>query len=180
MRSTSGTQWESPSVTTDLLSHRTFSCSKACGIFLGTRWRSLLSKAHPSGGRTMHRAHHRHVDTPLDPHSPRYGLNNAHVGWLTAEGISSTHRSEDAIERLYWPILFIASLNKAATSSADTLSDSACCFAYRIILIWALLRLGACTREPTCWLSRSTNSSYAQCVLPHSESLDTKTILACR
>jgi stearoyl-CoA desaturase (delta-9 desaturase) len=31
---------------------------------------------------SVHRAHHKHVDTILDPHSPRYGLANAHRGWM--------------------------------------------------------------------------------------------------
>lgn len=31
---------------------------------------------------TIHRAHHRYVDTPLDPHSPRFGNYQAYMGWI--------------------------------------------------------------------------------------------------
>ncbi len=67
-----------------LLSHRSFECSKPVEYFwvLGGY---LAFEGSPIWWSTIHRAHHRHVDTPLDPHSPRYGLKNAHVGWLTHE-----------------------------------------------------------------------------------------------
>lgn len=65
-----------------LLSHRSFSCPKFVEYF----WvlpGFLAFEGSPIWWATMHRAHHRHVDTPLDPHSPRFGLKNAHTGWLS-------------------------------------------------------------------------------------------------
>lgn len=67
-----------------LLSHRSFCCPKWVEyfwVFMGY----LAFEGSPIWWATIHRAHHRHVDTPLDPHSPREGLYNAHFGWLTAK-----------------------------------------------------------------------------------------------
>lgn len=68
-----------------LLSHRSFTCLKAVEYFwvLGGY---LAFEGSPLWWVTMHRAHHRYDDTPLDPHSPRYGLFNAHVGWMMKRG----------------------------------------------------------------------------------------------
>ncbi len=71
-----------------LLSHRSFSCPKIVEYFwvmLGY----LSFEGSPIWWATMHRAHHRHVDTPLDPHSPKYGVWNAHVGWFIHKGYPS-------------------------------------------------------------------------------------------
>jgi stearoyl-CoA desaturase (delta-9 desaturase) len=68
-----------------LLSHRSFACSKAIEYF----WvlpGYLAFEGAPMWWSTIHRAHHRHVDTPLDPHSPRNGLFQAHTGWLLHQG----------------------------------------------------------------------------------------------
>lgn len=67
-----------------LLSHRTFFCSKAVEYF----WvlpGYLAFEGSPIWWATIHRAHHKHVDTPLDPHSPRNGLMQAQFGWLGAK-----------------------------------------------------------------------------------------------
>lgn len=88
-----------------LLSHRSFACPKFVEYFwvmLGY----LAFEGSPIWWATIHRAHHRHVDTPLDPHSPRYGLHNAHLGWLTpktyAAHIDPNTQSKDIInDRLY-------------------------------------------------------------------------------
>jgi stearoyl-CoA desaturase (delta-9 desaturase) len=64
-----------------LLSHRSFSTNKAVEYF----WAApayLAFEGSPIWWCTSHRAHHRNVDTPLDPHSPRNGLANAWWGWL--------------------------------------------------------------------------------------------------
>ncbi len=64
-----------------LLSHRSFSCSKAVEYF----WvlpGYLAFEGSPIWWATIHRAHHRHSDTELDPHSPRFGIMYAHGGWL--------------------------------------------------------------------------------------------------
>ncbi len=64
-----------------LLSHRAFDCPKWVEyfwVFAGF----MAVEGSPIWWATMHRAHHRHVDTPLDPHSPRHGMKNAMYGWL--------------------------------------------------------------------------------------------------
>lgn len=68
-----------------LISHRSFSCHKFAEYFWVLAG-YLAFEGSPIWWATIHRAHHRYVDTPLDPHSPRYGLYNAHVGWLTHRG----------------------------------------------------------------------------------------------
>lgn len=68
-----------------LLSHRSFSCPKWVEYF----WilpGYLAFEGSPIWWATMHRAHHRYTDTTLDPHSPKYGMRNAHVGWMTHRG----------------------------------------------------------------------------------------------
>ncbi len=65
-----------------LLSHRSFSCPKLVEYF----WvlpGFLAFEGSPIWWASMHRAHHRHVDTPLDPHSPRFGFMQAYSGWLS-------------------------------------------------------------------------------------------------
>lgn len=81
-----------------LLSHRAFTCSKLVEYF----WVAggyLAFEGSPLWWATIHRAHHRYDDTPLDPHSPRYGLFNAHVGWLMKRGyepyINPAEQSKD-------------------------------------------------------------------------------------
>ncbi len=65
-----------------LLSHRSFACPKLIEYFfvLGGY---LVWQGSPIWWSAIHRAHHRFVDTELDPHSPRYGMLNAHIGWIT-------------------------------------------------------------------------------------------------
>ncbi|MGH9549182.1 MAG: acyl-CoA desaturase [Terriglobales bacterium] len=65
-----------------LLSHRTFSCSKPVEYFWVLAG-YLAFEGSPIWWATIHRAHHRYADGPLDPHSPRNGLREAHTGWLT-------------------------------------------------------------------------------------------------
>ncbi len=65
-----------------LLSHRSFKCLKAVEYFwvLGGY---LSFEGSPIWWTSIHRAHHRYADTPLDPHSPRQkGLKYAHYGWM--------------------------------------------------------------------------------------------------
>lgn len=65
-----------------LLSHRSFGCPKFVEYFfvLGGY---LAYHGSPLWWATMHRAHHRHVDTALDPHSPEFGgITNAYIGWI--------------------------------------------------------------------------------------------------
>ena len=65
-----------------LLAHRSFACSKAVEYFLVLPG-YLAFEGSPIWWATMHRAHHRHVDTDLDVHSPLRGLFHAYVGWMT-------------------------------------------------------------------------------------------------
>jgi fatty-acid desaturase len=71
-----------------LLSHRSFACPKLVEYF----WVMagyLAFEGSPIWWATIHRAHHRYVDTALDPHSPKYGMHNAHFGWLMKTGYAS-------------------------------------------------------------------------------------------
>lgn len=71
-----------------LLSHRAFKVPKLVEYF----WvlpGYLAFEGSPIWWATIHRAHHRYTDTPLDPHAPRYGLKEAHVGWLTKPGYAA-------------------------------------------------------------------------------------------
>ncbi|HEY9789700.1 MAG TPA: acyl-CoA desaturase [Candidatus Obscuribacterales bacterium] len=83
-----------------LLSHRSFACPKFVEYFW-VLMGYLAFEGSPIWWATIHRAHHRYVDTPLDPHSPRYGLHNAHFGWLThhtyAEHIDPHAQSKDLV-----------------------------------------------------------------------------------
>lgn len=64
-----------------LLSHRSFTCPKFIEYFFVLSG-YLGFQSSPIWWSTIHRAHHRHSDTPLDPHSPRYGMARAHLGWI--------------------------------------------------------------------------------------------------
>jgi stearoyl-CoA desaturase (delta-9 desaturase) len=64
-----------------LLSHRAMSCPKIVEHFWVLAG-YLAFEGSPIWWATIHRAHHRYVDTPLDPHSPKYGISNAHSGWI--------------------------------------------------------------------------------------------------
>ena len=71
-----------------LLSHRTFACPKAVEYFFVLPG-YLAFQGSPIWWATIHRAHHRYVDTPLDPHAPKYGMYNAHAGWLLRKTYAS-------------------------------------------------------------------------------------------
>jgi sn-1 stearoyl-lipid 9-desaturase len=64
-----------------LLSHRAFKCAKFVEYFF-VMLGYLAFEGSPIWWTAIHRAHHKHVDTPLDPHSPRYGLWHSYFGWL--------------------------------------------------------------------------------------------------
>ncbi len=66
-----------------LLTHRSFTCANKFVEHFWILAGYLAFEGSPIWWATMHRAHHRWVDTPLDPHSPRFGLANAHVGWMS-------------------------------------------------------------------------------------------------
>lgn len=83
------------------LSHRSYTCPKwveYLWVFPGY----LAFEGSPIWWSTMHRAHHHHVDTPLDPHSPRFDVKYAHLGWLAkmeyAPHIDPKLQSKDLID----------------------------------------------------------------------------------
>lgn len=84
-----------------LISHRSFSCPKFVEYF----WVMagyLAFEGSPLWWATIHRAHHRYTDTELDPHSPKYGLKNAHSGWIArrqyASHIDPNTQAKDLID----------------------------------------------------------------------------------
>jgi len=100
--------WHSLGVTIGyhrLLSHRSFKCAKLVEYF----WilaGYLAFEGSPLWWATMHRVHHQYTDTPLDPHSPRYGLKHAYSGWMGAktypEHINPQHECPDLVhDRVY-------------------------------------------------------------------------------
>lgn len=65
-----------------LLAHRSFRCPKVVEYFF-VMGGYLAFESSPIWWATLHRAHHRFVDTELDPHSPRVlGNVNAYWGWI--------------------------------------------------------------------------------------------------
>jgi fatty-acid desaturase len=60
------------------LAHKSFRCPKLLEYF----WVSaayLAFHGSPIWWATIHRAHHRYVDTPLDPHAPNFGIFKAYT-----------------------------------------------------------------------------------------------------
>jgi stearoyl-CoA desaturase (delta-9 desaturase) len=82
-----------------LLSHRSFKCPK----WLEHQWviaAYLAFHGSPIWWATMHRAHHRHVDTPLDPHAPKFGMYEAYAFYLPfkyADHIEPRRQSRDLL-----------------------------------------------------------------------------------
>ena len=68
-----------------LLSHRSFKCLKIVEYFwvLGGY---LAFEGSPLWWATIHRAHHRYVETDRDPHSPKKGFKYAYWGWMFESG----------------------------------------------------------------------------------------------
>jgi stearoyl-CoA desaturase (delta-9 desaturase) len=68
-------------------SHRTFKTSRAVQFAFALIGASCVQRG-PLWWAAHHRNHHRHADTPADPHSPVvYGFWWSHMGWfLTVEG----------------------------------------------------------------------------------------------
>lgn len=64
-----------------LLTHRSFDCPKIVEYFWVLAG-YLAFEGSPIWWVTIHRAHHRYQDTPLDPHSPKFGLMHSHFGWM--------------------------------------------------------------------------------------------------
>lgn len=64
-----------------LLAHRSFRCPKLIEYFF-VAGGYFAFESSPIWWATVHRAHHRYVDTALDPHSPRFGNYQAYMGWI--------------------------------------------------------------------------------------------------
>ncbi|MBI5609064.1 MAG: acyl-CoA desaturase [Deltaproteobacteria bacterium] len=64
-----------------LLSHRAFQCPKWLEYFLVTGAATTLQTA-PLEWAANHRTHHGYSDKDGDPHSPRFGVFYAHLGWV--------------------------------------------------------------------------------------------------
>jgi stearoyl-CoA desaturase (delta-9 desaturase) len=64
-----------------LLAHRSFDCPKFVEYFFVIGG-YLGFESSPIWWATIHRAHHRFVDTEKDPHSPRFGNYKAYCGWI--------------------------------------------------------------------------------------------------
>jgi stearoyl-CoA desaturase (delta-9 desaturase) len=72
-------------------SHRAFKTSRAFQFLLALGAQSSLQKG-VLWWAANHRYHHKHSDTPLDPHSVKQrGFLWAHVGWITAEDYDGTN-----------------------------------------------------------------------------------------
>jgi stearoyl-CoA desaturase (delta-9 desaturase) len=64
------------------LAHRSFKTSRAFQFVLATLGTTSMQNG-PLWWASWHRRHHKHADTPLDPHSPSHvGLWRAHLGWV--------------------------------------------------------------------------------------------------
>ncbi len=86
-----------------LLSHRSFRCPKFVEYFwvLGGY---LAFEGSPIWWASIHRAHHRYVDTPLDPHSPRESWYMSYIGWTTKGKYEPHIQPEKAVDLTNDPI----------------------------------------------------------------------------
>jgi stearoyl-CoA desaturase (delta-9 desaturase) len=90
-----------------LLSHRAFSCSKPVEYFW-TLGAYLAFHGSPIWWATIHRAHHRHVETTLDPHSPNQGFWHAYTfyrGFEYPAHISPQLQSPDLLADPFYRLL---------------------------------------------------------------------------
>ena len=72
-------------------SHRAFKTSRLFQLLLALGAQSSLQKG-VLWWAANHRFHHKHSDTPLDPHSAKQrGFLWAHVGWITAQDYDGTN-----------------------------------------------------------------------------------------
>lgn len=75
-------------------SHRAFKTSRLFQFVLGVAGCTALQKG-PLWWVIHHRQHHRHSDTPADPHSPvADGFWYGHVGWLFARDLMNPDHNE--------------------------------------------------------------------------------------
>lgn len=62
----------------------------------------------PLRSAMLHRIHHKHVDTELDPHSPMHGRFHAYIGWLYSYVPPSNERYiiMDLVRRYPWLVAY--------------------------------------------------------------------------
>ena len=83
-----------------LIAHRSFQAPRLV-IWLGALLATSAGQMGPSWWVAHHRQHHRHVDTPADPHTPLQpqvgwrGLWRAQIGWLLTEDFHPVHLPQD-------------------------------------------------------------------------------------
>lgn len=71
-------------------SHRTFQTSRGMQFVFAVIGASCAQRG-PLWWAAHHRKHHRHADTPDDPHSPRHrGFWRSHAGWFLTHGAFAT------------------------------------------------------------------------------------------
>ena len=78
-------------------SHRAFTTNRVFQFVLAFGGSAAAQKG-PLWWASHHRAHHRHTETELDPHTPLKGLWFSHMGWIVTERWSAT--DWDAVEDL--------------------------------------------------------------------------------
>lgn len=116
-----------------LLAHRSFKCPKLLEYF----WVSaayLAFHGSPIWWATIHRAHHRHVDTPLDPHSPIFGIFKAYTFYTPfayAEHIDPVVQSSDLLKDPFY-----RALENGGNWKTGYALNVVICIAFRLIL-WA-------------------------------------------
>jgi stearoyl-CoA desaturase (delta-9 desaturase) len=83
-----------------LLSHRAFTCSKAVEYFF-VFGAYFAFHGSPVWWATIHRAHHRYSDLPLDPHTPNNGIFSAYAfysEWKYPAHINPKVQSKDLLK----------------------------------------------------------------------------------
>ncbi len=91
-----------------LLAHRSFSCPKWIEYFFVSSG-YLAFQSSPIWWATIHRGHHRFVDTQFDPHSPRYGIFHSFIGWAFknsyTDDLNPQRHSKDLIKDPFYMFL---------------------------------------------------------------------------
>ncbi|HEY9678216.1 MAG TPA: acyl-CoA desaturase [Drouetiella sp.] len=119
-----------------LLSHRSFTTSKPVEYFWVLAG-YLAFEGSPIWWATIHRAHHKHVDTALDPHSPRAsGFWYSFTGWLNEKTYLSHLDPYKQCKDLVADPIYVF-LEQGGNLPRGHALGFATCFAFRGLL-WAL------------------------------------------
>jgi stearoyl-CoA desaturase (delta-9 desaturase) len=117
-----------------LLSHRAFRCPKFVEYF----WVAgayLAFHGSPVWWATIHRAHHRHVDTPLDPHSPVQGKWHAYTFYRFFEYPEHIDPPTQSIDLLSDPVYRLLECNGRWRLGYSI--NVIICLAFRLLLLIA-------------------------------------------